>query len=489
MPFTVKDVEKHTKKATSDKLKRQWTSVANSALEHCEGDAATCDASAIRQANGVIAKAIKEADQDETLEEFGGEMFAAPVGGATSFADAFALEKANQVSDTIVERTFQFQDIVRNILRSDAITDKVSAIRELADEYIALISEMMDGVDEDPAEPEIPETETAEADLCESAAGHFFAIVEGEIAESDQDPARAPLTVDFGLIYPGFGNKKMNRYYPRDMLKRDAPVFVGAKMYTTDHRQEEKSVRTEVGVIESIAGYTDDGAPIGRAVIFDPAFAEATRNRAKAGKLSTLECSILAKGKIKAGKIDGRKTNIVEAITSAKSVDLVTSAGAGGQALAIRESDLQENDGGIIMPDENENTEVTETEEAEEQTLQEAGDQSAGETQETETDEPVAVLAERVTELLAESGLGKDAQALIVRSYETEDQVAEAIAEMQGFIKRISGSGNVFGLGETTQSTTDQPLTPAQLEERKQERFQAIMAEVDPGYVANLVGG
>lgn len=489
MPFTVKDVEKHTKKATSDKLKRQWTSVANSALEHCEGDAATCDASAIRQANGAIAKEVSES---ESIAEFGGELFGSPLGGAISFADVLAGEKADQVAGTIIERTFQFQDIVRNILRSEIVTDKVAAIRELADEYIALISEMMGSVDEDPAEPaepEIPETETAEADLCESAAGHFFAIVEGEIAESDQDPARAPLTVDFGLIYPGFGNKKMNRYYPRDMLKRDAPVFVGAKMYTTDHRQEEKSVRTEVGVIESIAGYTDDGAPIGRAVIFDPAFAEATRNRAKAGKLSTLECSILAKGKIKAGKIDGRKTNIVEAITSAKSVDLVTSAGAGGQALAIRESDLQENDGGIIMPDENENTEVTETEEAEEQTLQEAGDQSAGETQETETDEPVAVLAERVTELLAESGLGKDAQALIVRSYETEDQVAEAIAEMQGFIKRISGSGNVFGLGETTQSTTDQPLTPAQLEERKQERFQAIMAEVDPGYVANLVGG
>jgi hypothetical protein len=131
MPFSVKDVEKHTKKATSDKLKRQWVEVANSALERCEGDAETCDASAIRQANSVIAKEIGE------IAEFGSEMFGSPVGGATSFADAFALEKANQASDTIIERTFQFQDIVRNILRSEAITDKVGAIRELADEYIA----------------------------------------------------------------------------------------------------------------------------------------------------------------------------------------------------------------------------------------------------------------------------------------------------------------------------------------------------------------
>jgi hypothetical protein len=261
-------------------------------------------------------------------------------------------------------------------------------------------------------------------------------------------------------------------------------------MYATDHRPEEKSVRTEVAVIESIIGFTDDGAPIGRAVVFDPDFAEATRNRAMAGQLSTLECSILAKGKIKAGKVDGKKTNIVEAITSASSVDLVTKAGAGGQALAIQESDLQENDGGEIMPDENA-TEVTEAEEAEEQTLQEVEEQPEQEAQEAETIESAVVPAERITELLAESGLAEDAQAMLAaRPYENEEQIAEAIAEMRDFIKRVSGSGNVFGLGEA-QPTQEQPLTLAQLEERKAERFQAIMEREAPGYMANIrtIGG
>jgi hypothetical protein len=348
----------------------------------------------------------------------------------------------------------------------------------------------MDAVDEGPGEPQAMD-DASESDLCESATGHFLAVTDGEIVENAQSQARAPLNVDFALIYPGFGNKRDNHYYPRDMLERDCPVFKGVKMYATDHRPEEKSVRTEVGVIEDVIGFTDEGAPIGRAVLFDPSFAEATRNRASAGKLSTLECSILAKGKIKSGKINGRKTNIVEAITSASSVDLVTKAGAGGQALAIQESDLEESDaGGDIMP--NEITEVTEpTEEIEEQTLQEADDQPVEEMQETETVESKTVLAERVTELLSESGLAEDAQAMLAaRPYENEEQIAEAITEMRDFIKRVSGSGNVFGLGET-QPAQEQPLTLAQLEERKAERFQAIMEREAPGYMANIrtIGG
>lgn len=490
MPFSIGDVEKHTKKATTDKLKKQWVEVANSSLDECEGDAADCDAAAIRSANGVIAKAV-----EESLAEFGGEMYGPPVGGATSFVDVLAGEKADQVSDVVITRTFQFQDIVRNIMRSDT-DDRVAMIRSAADEYLDLVSELMGGVDEEtaeeptepemPADPEMPE-DTVESDLCESATGHFLAITDGEIAEDAQNQARAPLIVDFALIQPGFGNRKHNHYYPAEMLRRDANVFEGVKMYATDHRPEEKSVRTEVAVIESITGFTDDGAPIGRAVVFDPDFAEATRNRAKAGQLGTLECSILAKGKIKEGKIDGRKTNIVEAITSAASVDLVTKAGAGGQALAIQESDLEDETGGEIMPEEIEET----TEEAEEQTLEEADDQPAETEQETEEVEPVAVLVERVRELLAESGLPEEAQGmLIARPYENEEQVTAAIAEMRDFIKRVSGSGQPFGLGET-QPTQDQPPTPEQLEERKAERFRAIMEREDPGYVANLqtVGG
>lgn len=64
MPFTTDDVEKHTKKAITDKLKRQWVKVANAWRDNCTergGSEETCDASAIKAANGVIARQVEEA--------------------------------------------------------------------------------------------------------------------------------------------------------------------------------------------------------------------------------------------------------------------------------------------------------------------------------------------------------------------------------------------------------------------------------------------
>ena len=57
MSWTIADVEKHTK-GLSSKRKRQWVEVANSVHAKCMADGgneATCAASAIRQANGVVA--------------------------------------------------------------------------------------------------------------------------------------------------------------------------------------------------------------------------------------------------------------------------------------------------------------------------------------------------------------------------------------------------------------------------------------------------
>jgi len=56
MPWTTKDVEKH-KKGLTDKQKKQWVRIANSALARClkkGGTDKTCAPSAIKQANGVV---------------------------------------------------------------------------------------------------------------------------------------------------------------------------------------------------------------------------------------------------------------------------------------------------------------------------------------------------------------------------------------------------------------------------------------------------
>ena len=51
MPWTTRDAYRHTKKASTPLLQRQWAHVANSALERT-GD----DALAIREANSVVAQ-------------------------------------------------------------------------------------------------------------------------------------------------------------------------------------------------------------------------------------------------------------------------------------------------------------------------------------------------------------------------------------------------------------------------------------------------
>lgn len=53
--------------------------------------------------------------------------------------------------------------------------------------------------------------------------------------------------------------------------------------------------------------------------------------------LGKMECSILAGGMARKGKVDGVAGNIVERITEALAVDWVTRAGAGGRALDLAE--------------------------------------------------------------------------------------------------------------------------------------------------------
>ena len=50
MPWTQDDATSHTKKATTDKAKREWAEIANQVLERT-GD----EGRAIREANAVIA--------------------------------------------------------------------------------------------------------------------------------------------------------------------------------------------------------------------------------------------------------------------------------------------------------------------------------------------------------------------------------------------------------------------------------------------------
>lgn len=201
------------------------------------------------------------------------------------------------------------------------------------------------------------EGEATEADLREdSGEGFVIGAMLNETAPPDAtNPDRAPLKVVTRLIAPGWGNERDNNYYPAQVLARDAHVFEGASMYVTDHEAGSKSERTKVSVIEKSPLYiAPDGAIVALATIFDPDMAEKTRNRARAGQLGTLRCSIFAKGLVKPDfEQDGRKGKLVEAIKGEPmpDVDWVTRDGAGGHAVALMsEADVRELLAGTSLP-------------------------------------------------------------------------------------------------------------------------------------------
>lgn len=311
------------------------------------------------------------------------------------------------------------------------------------------------------------EPQTSPTDVEHFAESYGGAVISEDFGLLDSpNPARQPLTMRVQLIRPGWGNSKDNHYYPAEVLKRDAHVFEGKKMYTTDHREGEKSERTEVSMIEAIEGFADDGSPIARVNVFDPAFAEKVRNRQKAGVLDKLECSVLGAGTARPFELDGRKGKLVESITDAESVDWVTRAGAGGHALEIAELDTKPE--GANMADET-TVEVT-PEQVETQAPAPVAEVAA----ETATaPEPTRLSEVEVSTLLeAEKRLPVISRVRLAESEYTDGEaVKAAITKELAYLKEALGSGQPFGLG----GTQAQPkLTPEQIAERKAEALDRV---------------
>jgi hypothetical protein len=384
----------------------------------------------------------KSAKTKEMAEFYDDEAVAYIPYSITTFAGLQAAEEAEQAADSVRRLTIQFREIVTNILWNSDVDDKIGAIRALVDEYATLLDQKVEEGDEDivvETGDQLAEEEPLAGDQLaeEEPLAEFAESIAGTVTLSEDLPEvndnRAPLLMDLALIQPGWGNKKDMHYYPGDMLKRDAPVFEGAKMYATDHHQDEKSVRTEVAVIQSITGYTETGAPIGRVAVHDPDFAEATRNRARLGTLETLECSILARGKTRKGEVDGKTGHIVESITEAISVDFVTKAGAGGHAINLAE-------GGEPVDDKK----LEEKEQVQEETP------TQDDPPEKKEAEVTMLEGEQVQALLSETNLPAAAKTKVAgMEFRSEDEAKTAIQAEIDYVKELTGSGNVSDLGES----------------------------------------
>lgn len=316
------------------------------------------------------------------------------------------------------------------------------------------------------------------------------------IQEAAYDASKGLLTLT--VIRPGL-NKSGERYYPADVLKRDHHIFEGAKMFVNHQTEKELKERPEGRVQDWAATMKkvwaeSDGTIKGQAAVIDPNLKAKLEELNKQGMLSDMGVSIRALGESVPGEISGKKTNIVESLLRARSVDFVTYAGAGGR-VEVMESDRIDDDIDLAQVSEAElrrlrpdlvqliesqakEQEMNEKElkalqdrltalEAENKKLQEStavvsqrkldllekeNKELKAQVEEAETKEKKATAATKLAEMLKESKLPDAAQKRIQTRFKdatTDDDFAEAIAEEREYLKSVGGRSEVRNLGES----------------------------------------
>jgi hypothetical protein len=465
-------------------LKAQWIEVFNSVMARCEEEGGEdCEGKAMTQANGVIKKRQEEADIGEAvwttafINNLPDSSFAIILPGGEKDEDgktvprdlrklpykdadgkvdlphlrnALARLKGTDASDaqkakaratlnkaadehlkTRQEESMNFLDVVNAVVKeaSDELIGALGNLRGAIEKLeleeaqsgsvipaLEALEQILTPKSEEPETEEKAELEITSEAFAESLSGGVIALVEADEPASTRDP----LAIRMRLIKAGPGNPHDNHYYPGEVLRRDAHVFEGVKMYTTPHKESERSEDNEVAKIRSIVEFEEDGSPIADVLIFDPGFAEKTRNRAKSGQLDSLECSILAKGVAKEADVDGHVYNVVESIESAQAVDFVPHAGAGGVAVSVAES----------------------------------ADKPGPEPEQLELPEselPKSLLEkERILSVLRETNLPRPSrERLADGEYKTDEALKEAIAKETKYVKSVTGSGQPLGGGAT----------------------------------------
>ena len=351
MPWSVDDVDKH-KKGLSDKQKKTWVKVANGALARCEKKKGSdCEGSAIRQANSVVGSeaAMAALDHIDDITQLVADAYTVSAefrGSTDEFTNRVRTGFYDRFSKRVVDMPAESSIWVRDVLVDDPTFGNALVVDSGSTLYVVAYEEKDDKVtfvDRDEWKEVVlaykPVTERMGEGLTERASGGVVGLVESE-------DGKGPLYVDLIPIRPGWGNSRDNHYYTAEAVKGAAAVWKGAKMYATDHVQEEKNVLTEVSeVVESPVSHTEDGIPVVRAAVINPLFADVIRMRQATGILGNLECSIVARGLVEKEEFEDPETGrtghrVTEILADDAGIDWVTRAGAGGRALAIAESEL-----------------------------------------------------------------------------------------------------------------------------------------------------
>lgn len=280
MPWKVADVESHIK-GLDDKQKQAWVKIANSTLSSCLADGGDdCEGKAIRVANA-MSKKVKE-----------------------------SMSELTEVGKTISAAT------------EGKIRAAISALEELLTR---------------PQGEAVPGEETNESNEEESQDTEFV----GDYIPLLEQAVRKDGTVPIRIIQPGWGS---SGYYSPAILERDGPgVFTKGLHMHLDHPTAKEEAERPEGSIKDLAAVLVANATWNPKGIAGPGlYADAKVFEPYQSAINELAphigVSIRAVGKAIRGEAEGRKGNIIEGITAAKSVDFVTAAGAGGEILQLFES-------------------------------------------------------------------------------------------------------------------------------------------------------
>ena len=300
------------------------------------------------------------------------------------------------------------------------------------------------------------------------------------------------------IIAPGWGS---SGFYSPEVLMRDGPkVFTkGLHMYADHPTATEEAERPERSVKDLMATLTSDARydPVG------PIVPTAEGQKAAGPGLYAdakvvdgwkpmveelaphIGLSIRALGRAVRGEAEGRKGPIIEGIVAAKSVDLVTAAGAGGKILNLFESARARaqatiTTGGEGDVDEKQLQEAQAARETAENELKEAKEKLArfeeaqlqedatkfvGDTLPTAVEGIIPAVWQITRSRLAES---LPAKAVVkdgaLDKEATKTIIEAAVSAEVAYLAKLSESGTIKGMGAGA-STGDHGDTTAQLED------------------------
>jgi len=293
---------------------------------------------------------------------------------------------------------------------------------------------------------------------------------------------------DIVIIKPGF-NVSKERYYPEAMLAKEYKVFEGVKMYadhptpTEEAEKPERSVKDWVANLKNVHPATATEAAslevpentlLGRAVVIEGWMKEKLTNLNEKGLLAEIGVSINAIGTGTIGEVEGHKTNIIEHLVRARSVDFVTESGAGGgvslfesnvldveliglEALREHRPDLIQEVENLLKPEIQK--EVKKNMELEGRIAELEGNIAALTTErdglKTQVEEAnkakaIAETKAKLDEALSKSELPEAARDRIRARFaeaQTDEGITEAIKDEVAYIAALTESGKVKNLG------------------------------------------